>query len=314
MTIGIAAIGPAAGSGIIAGLRAVEKIGRGAIGGFVSLVILSDDGRLLRASVQDGGAEALFPEETPREIAQAQFAGLISSGPNRPEPLSQFITAKPGVGIVTGHRMPHTKGKDKIALNSIVLAEMASGKDPQEAIDRVVGLYPDMDAGFLAVSVDGRMGIGNCQSVLTRRDKGMGILNVKSGAAKVATIHNSIFPHGLVSTLANHVAMDTMFHQGIPKQWIIIKSGITLKFGARTQVHIDSSSMVEHIVTSNNTCLNGSWAVGLGDIVEVLSRGVRLGYLGYEPFMTLLNGQIVDIDGYKEIKLPVFAQHPCVEY
>jgi hypothetical protein len=108
--------------------------------------------------------------------------------------------------------------------------------------------------------------------------------------------------------------MDTMFHQGIPKQWIIIKSGITLKFGARTQVHIDSSSMVEHIVTSNNTCLNGSWAVGLGDIVEVLSRGVRLGYLGYEPFMTLLNGQIVDIDGYKEIKLPVFAQHPCVEY
>ena len=32
MTIGIVAIGPAAGAGIIAGLRGVEKIGRGAIG------------------------------------------------------------------------------------------------------------------------------------------------------------------------------------------------------------------------------------------------------------------------------------------
>ena len=101
MTIGIAAFGPKAGAGIIAGLGAVEKIGRGAIGGFVSLVVLTDDGRLLRASVQVGGSEALFSEELPPEIAQAQCAGLISSGPNRPEPLSQFITAKIGVGIVT---------------------------------------------------------------------------------------------------------------------------------------------------------------------------------------------------------------------
>jgi hypothetical protein len=310
MTIGIAAFGPTAGAGIIAGLRAVEKIGRGAIGGFVSLVILSDDGRLLRASVQDGGAEALFPEEIPLEIAQAQFAGLISSGPNRPEPLSQFVTAEIGVGIVTGHRMPHTKGKDKIALNSMVLAEMASGRDPQAAIDHVSHLYPDMDAGFLAISVDGRLGIGNCRSVLARGDNGMGILDGKSGAAKVATIHNAIFPHTLVSTLANHVAMDTMFQQRTPEHWIIIKSGITLKSGSKAQVYIDSSSKVEHIVISNNSFLNGSWAVGLGDIVEVISGGVRLGWLGYEPFISLLDGKIMDIDGYEEIKLPVFAQHP----
>ena len=313
MTIGMVAIGPAAGAGIIAGLRGVEKIGRGAIGGFVSLAILSDDGRLLRANVQDGGAEALFSNEIPHEIAQAQLAGLISSGPNRPEPLSQFITAKTGVGIVTGHRMPQTKGKDKIPLNSVVLAEMASGKDPQAAIDHVLHLYPDIDAGFLAVSVHGRIGIGNCDSVLARGDQGMGILNVKSGAAKVATIHNAIFPHGLVSTLANHVAMDTMFQQGSPKQWIIIKSGITLKFGTKTQVHIDKSSLVEHIVISNNTILRGSWAIGLGDIVEVISGGVRVGWLGYEPFIRILDGQIIDIDGYKENKLPVLAQHPYVE-
>ena len=41
MTIGIVAIGPAAGAGIIAGLRGIEKIGRGAIGGFVSLAAVS---------------------------------------------------------------------------------------------------------------------------------------------------------------------------------------------------------------------------------------------------------------------------------
>ena len=251
MTIGIAAFGPKAGAGIIAGLGAVEKIGRGAIGGFVSLVVLTDDERLLRASVQVGGSEALFPEELPPEIAQAQCAGLISSGPNRPEPLSQFITAKIGVGIVTGHRMPHTEGKDKIALNSMVLAEMEAGKDPQTAIDYVLNLYPNADAGFLAVSVNGR-----------------------------------------------------------PEQWITIKSGITVKSGTTAQVHVDSSRMVKNIVIQNNIFLNDSCAVGLGDIVEVLSHGVRLGWLGYEPFMTLLNGQVVEIDGYKEIKLPVLSQHP----
>ena len=310
MTIGIAAFGPKAGAGIIAGLGAVEKIGRGAIGGFVSLVVLTDDGRLLRASVQVGGSEALFPEDLPPEIAQTQCAGLISSGPNRPEPLSQFITAKIGVGIVTGHRMPHTEGKDKIALNSMVLAEMEAGRYPQTAIDYVLNLYPNADAGFLAVSVNGRMGIGNCKSVLARGDKGMAILNVKSRTAKIATIHNAIQPHSLISTLSNQVGKDKMCHQGGPEQWITIKSGITVKSGTTAQVHVDSSRMVKNIVIQNNLFLNDSCAVGLGDIVEVLSHGVRLGWLGYEPFMTLLNGQVVEIDGYKEIKLPVLSQHP----
>ena len=38
-----------------------------------------------------------------------------------------------------------------------------------------------------------------------------------------------------------------------------------------------------------------------------------MGWLGYEPFIRILDGQIIDIDGYKEIKLPVLAQYPYVE-
>ena len=206
--------------------------------------------------------------------------------------------------------MPHTEGKDKISLNSMVLAEMESGKDPQTAIDYVLNQYPNADAGFLAASVNGRMGIGNCKPVLARGDKGMAILNVKSRTVKIATIHNAIQPHSLISTLSNQVGKDKMCHQGGPEHWITIKSGITVKSGTTAQVHVDSSRMVKNIVIQNNLFLNDSCAVGLGDIVEVLSHGVRLGWLGYEPFMTLLNGQVVEIDGYKEIKLPVLSQHP----
>ena len=55
MTIGIAASGPSAGAGIMVGLRAIEAIGRGAIGGFVSLAVLTLDGRLVRAETQKDG-------------------------------------------------------------------------------------------------------------------------------------------------------------------------------------------------------------------------------------------------------------------
>ncbi len=55
MTIGIAAFGAGAGRGVIAALKAVECVGRGAIGGFVSFAAIKGDGSLVRASIQTGG-------------------------------------------------------------------------------------------------------------------------------------------------------------------------------------------------------------------------------------------------------------------
>lgn len=60
MTIGIAASGAWAGAGVLAGLRSVEMVGRGAIGGFVSLAVVTLDRRLVRAETQRGGDTGPF--------------------------------------------------------------------------------------------------------------------------------------------------------------------------------------------------------------------------------------------------------------
>ena len=90
MTIGIAAHGPNAGLAVVRALAAVEAIGRGAIGGFVSLVAIGVDGRIERAVIQRGGSATLFGAagHVPSSIATSRVVGLMSSGPDRPEPLS----------------------------------------------------------------------------------------------------------------------------------------------------------------------------------------------------------------------------------
>ncbi len=60
MTIGIAAYGPNAGQAIIDALRAAEAVGHGAISGFVSMVVIGEDGELHRIETQRGGTQGLL--------------------------------------------------------------------------------------------------------------------------------------------------------------------------------------------------------------------------------------------------------------
>jgi len=94
MTIGIVAHGPRAGLAIVRALRAIEAVGRGAIGGFVSFVSIASDGSVERAETQRGGTIGLFPngetEGSAASLMEAPTAGLMSSGPDRPEPLIPF--------------------------------------------------------------------------------------------------------------------------------------------------------------------------------------------------------------------------------
>ena len=314
MTIGIVAFGPNAAAGILAGLHTVETNGRGAIGGFVSLAALTKDGRLLRASIQDGGSQKLFGTDMPTEIAQARLVGLISSGPNRPEPLSEFIAAEPGVGIVTGHRMPQTRVDHGIALNAKVLAAMKMGAHPQVAVDQVIALHPETDAGFLACSTDGCLGSGSTQSVLARGDQAVGMLESTSVAARVASIHNAIAPSNLISSLTNQVALDAMLRPDTPVGWVKVVSGIALEQGAQAQIHIGSDGNAERIFVPKGHFLTGNWSVGLGDKVAVMASGQRIGWLGYEPFMTVKDGQVRDIDGHPEISIPLLSSLPFERY
>ena len=307
MTIGIAAFGSGAGRGVIAALKAVECVGRGAIGGFVSFAAIKGDGSLVRASTQTGGAGTLFNGHVPDEIAVAHVAGLISSGPNRPDPLSDFIAAEPGVGIVTGHRMPQTRMLDGVALNVHVLRKMKAGADPQSAVDQVIATCPDMDAGFLACSFDGRMGMGSTPAVMMRGDLGSGLLEDRSETKRVASIHNAIHPHRLISTVANEIALDTMT---LPETPVAVDQGRVRRrasFRPERSVHVGSNGSADRLFHPNEAYLAGEWSIGLGDRVAVMADGRTIGWLGYEPFMTVAEGEILSVYGRDTIDIPVLA-------
>ena len=310
MTIGIAAFGPQAGAGVLAALRAVEGVGRGAIGGFVSLAALTEDGRLLRATCQQGGAGALFTDAPPDDILAAPLVGLISSGPNRPEPLAAFVAAEPGVGLVTGHRMPHTPAADGVPLNAHVLRKMKQGADPQSAIDRVIARFPEMDAGFLAVSVDGRIGLGSMPGVLSRRDHGAGMLEDGAGPARVASIHNAIQPHRLIALAANEVALDTMLRPAARAAWVTIPAGVALAFAPEARILVGPDGVAQRILHPHRPFLSGEWSVGLGERVAVVADGAQLGWLGYEPYLVVSDGRVLSVDGQDAVSAPLLPAVP----
>ena len=310
MTIGMIACGTGAGAGLVEGLKAVEKVARGAIGGFVSFVAVGDGNTMVRKTVQRGGAHALFSESIPAEIAQAPLAGLISSGPDRPEPLSSFIAVEPGVGIVTGHRMPQSLAHNGVPLNESVLSRMFSGVNPQRAIDEVLAENEDCDAGFLACTLDGVLGVGNAPSVRLRRDLGASALNELNGVARVATLHNAIEPHRVIASLANEVALDRMLQTAPPVRWITLQAGTPLGPSTRAALVTDKAGIVQSVRHASCESASRVGVLGLGDRVGVVTNGELQGWLGYEPFMTVRAGKIERIDGQKEMALPVVERLP----
>ncbi|MEL6103083.1 MAG: hypothetical protein AAFR68_17445 [Pseudomonadota bacterium] len=309
MTIGIAATGPWAGAGVLAGLRAVEAVGRGAIKGFVSLAVLTESQELLRAETQDGGIKGLFADQPPDRILSAPYAALISSGPNRPTPLSQFVAAAPGVGLVTGHRFPHMAAKDGKPLNTNVLASMGSGLSAQKAVDDVIAANPGADAGFVALSTKGDIGWGNMPSVLRRFDHGAATRHCNEMGAVVTALHNAIHPHRAIALLTSEVALDEMRLRETTIRTITVSSGVELSLGERPEIHVDNASHATRILHPEAQMLAKETSFGMGDRVRVVQVGETLGWLGHEPFMVTRNGSIFTLDGETEVKLPVHIRN-----
>lgn len=310
MTIGIAASGPWAGAGVLAGLRGVEAIGRGAIGGFVSLAALTQDGDLVRAETQRGGTGGLFAGEPPEPLLRAPAAALISSGPDRPQPLSQFVAAAPGVGIVTGHRFPQTCVADGQPLNGLILRAMAEGLDPDAAIWRVIKRYPGYDAGFIALAADGAIGLGNMPSVLRRADQGAARLSLADPMRRVATLHNAIHPHRALADMVNEIVADEMLRRETTVRLITVSAGVELTQGAAPEIDVDESFNATGIRHPEAHDLRGLTSFGLGDRVRVILRGRDIGWLGHEPYMTLDHGRITGLDGKVSIAVPVLSHLP----
>lgn len=307
MTVGIAATGPNAGAGVLAGLRAIEAIGRGAIGGFVSLAVLTKDQQLFRSETQTDGASGLLQKDLPANMLGAPFAALISSGPNRPAPLAQFVAAKPGVGLVTGHRFPQIPAGDGIPLNTHVLAAMERGHTPQMAVDEVIDRFPDHDAGFVALSVDGTIAAGNMPAVLLRQDHGCAARILQTPPVSVATIHNAIHPNRVLADMINDVVIEEMLRPPAAEHWIIASEGDRLDKGERAEIHIDHDDKVVQMLHPQAMRHPDPVPFGLGDQVRIMRNGKFVGWLGYEPFMIVKDELIVTMDGKPSLELPVFG-------
>lgn len=309
MTIGIAAHGPNAGLAVFAALRAVEKVGSGCIGGFVSFAAIAKDGNLMRSCTQRGGTATLFIDgdligaDPPSALATAPIAALMSSGPDRPEPLAQFVAGEASVGLVTGHRFAHQPGNNGIAFNQDALRRMRAGMDVASAVNAVIAENSGADVGLIAIDLRGRIHARNSERVDARPDLGSEKQNSGDEAA-VSILHNAIHPAAGLASLAADVAMEIMLPTRSPDFWIQAVAGTPVVLGESDSITVDSDFRVIEVRTTDASLLRGRQdgaAIYIGS--EVRRDGKRLGYTTTEPYVVLEDGMIESLSGQHKLRV-----------
>lgn len=307
MTIGIGIAGPGAGHAALAALAAVETVGRGMIGGFVSLTALDGQGRLHRAETQRGGAAALFPGGIPEAIAEAPVVALMSSGPDRTPPLAQFTPAAEGVACLSGHRLPNMPGRPGgEAVNMLALARIAEGAPPQAALEAVLAEHPDADAGLIAVTAAGEVAAANGALAAARTDAGA--LVSEGAGLKIAVLHNAIFPVAGLAALAAGAAIDAAAPADASDFEITLSAGLPLSTAPPAGIEIDADGRV--VVLSG---LPAGWAApawqGAAAMrgTPVLRDGRQVGTLVSEAYCVARDGMLQSCDGQPEARLRVRA-------
>ena len=306
MTIGIAACGPNAGRAVHDALMAAQSVASGSIGGFAVFAAISENGELLRAHTQRGGAAMLFLDGErcgalpPPDIAAAPLAAVISSGPDRPAPLEPWLAADPRVGLVTGHRVPLELGPDGKAYNLAALERMALGFEPQEAVDAVTGADPEGDVGLIAVDRLGHIGLSNSQRVARRPDLGWAQSSLQNGA-RVAVLHNAIRPLSTLAPLVADVALEVMGARPLPKGSLRARVGTTVAIDATDAVDVDGSGTVIRILTSNERTAVGRYVGGVIALgAEVRRDGEIIGHTLSEPNVLTDEGCVTLLNGSEE--------------
>ncbi|UEX79969.1 DUF6963 family protein [Spiribacter halobius] len=306
MTIGIAASGPRAGLAVYRALAAVERVAEGAIGGFAAFAALDAHGVLHRAATQRGGSRTLFTAgertgaEPPPAVAEAPFAALMSSGPDRPEPLAQFVPAARGAGLVTGHRLPNAAGRAGRPLNRLVLEALEEGAGAREAVEAVLAAEPEADAGLIALDLRGGLHAANSARVGRRRDLGHALR--AAGGAQVAVLHNAIRPVGSLAALAAEIALGVLCPPPAPAGRVCVRAGTPLRPGKEPRVLVDAGGRAVAVETPDERLLAGRHnCAALYLDAAVVQEGQLLGRLAFEPNVMVEDGRIVSLSGQEEM-------------
>jgi hypothetical protein len=312
VTIGTAASGPIGGQAIFDVLRAVERVATGAAGGFAAFVAITEEGDLLRAETQRGGTRTLFIKgeitgaALPPRIAAARLAGLMSSGPDRPLPLAQFVPADLDAGLVTGHRLPNLVGRRGVPLNLEVLELMRRGLSAKEAVDAVLEANPDADAGMIAVDRSRRVCARNSARVEGRPDIGCALRENPGFGATVAVLHNAIVPCGAIAWLAADTALETMVPSLREDSWILVNAGTPVTAGEIGTVLVDERMEAVQVITAERRLLDGLQNGAAIYLHSLVRQGDRLvGRTITEPHVVVDGGRIVSMSGQTSLRLAI---------
>lgn len=321
-TIAIVASGPRAGEAVFRALEAAEKIATGSIHGTAHMYVITNDGEVRTFdNFGRGGTKTLFirGEETgvdpPPEVAEARIAGIISTGPRRPN-LKPYDGPHPwyenGVGFVTGHRMPDDVGRSGVPVDHEVLRLMKQGLTPRAAVDQVIGSNPRVDAGLIAVDVKGNIAMRNSQLVNERPDYGRARGVDQPTGAVVETILNEIHPPQAVAQLVVNKALETMSGAREADVEIRVRSGIKLERGQENLVEVNDEMEAVRISTKEERYLTGRhWAAIPYILSRVVRNGQTLGYTNLEMLARLDDGVIKSLSFQDSAPVPV-RQSPRV--
>lgn len=302
MTIGIGATGRNAGLAVFRTLQLAERAGTGSIGGYAVFAAIGEDGRLHRAETQRGGTTTLFTlgertgVEPSEEIATARYAAVMSSGPDRPAPLSQFLPADGDVGLVTGHRLPNGAGADGVPLNLSVLAAMQRGATAEAALEDVLGAAPDADAGMIALGPAGGIAMLNSTRVSRRPDLGSALL--RAPGAAIAILHNAIWPARPLAPLLAEAGLEMMVRLRAPLGAAEVVAGTPVVVAGRDRLIVDEHRVALRIETTDARLVTGRQncaAIYLN--AQVVHGDTILGITTEEPNVVVEDGKVVTLSG-----------------
>jgi hypothetical protein len=310
MTIAIGAYGPHAGLAVFKSLQAAEAVGEGAIRGFVMLAVITPDGTLQRYETQRGGTRTLFTEgettgvEPPDPVRGAIAAALISSGPDRPIPLAQFLTADAQAGLVTAHRVPQGPSVTGIPLNVAVLNALQAGQSAREATAMVLAQNPDADVGFITIDRHGHMHVQNAPRVQRRPDVGLAYREQEASGAKLAVLHNAIEPHASLAPLVADIGFRQMVDLAPVIGWFTLSAGIPIVYGEVDAVEVDEQGVALQVVTSDRTFTDRERS-GVGIYLHSLVRqqGRVIGKTLFEPICLVRDGKILEMSGQTSLRM-----------
>ena len=290
MTLGIAAHGPHAGAAVRQAVVAAELLGHGEIGGFAVFAVIDAQGQVQQRCVQQGGITAL---DLPPNWLAASHAAVITSGPHRPEPLTQFLPGRHGVGLVSGHRLPNRPdGRSGQPLNIGVLDALAAGMHPQAAVDALLQANPQADAGLIAINTQGEIGCANSARVAQRPDARQA--HWSHAQAGFALLHNAIYAGtDLAASLASllRTALQPQAAHTASHQLLHLAQPVPVTVGPADCVHVDAQWRVLRVESADPFMAQAAQSITLLPLaMPVRHNGQLLGHMATELFAQVAQG------------------------